>query len=126
MPEHVSQAEQPAAIVPGKVRDRIERLRGAVMAETHLEAVETRVIEITPDRPLFKALYNNAISNQLVRKLEPRLLEHGWTLDPEALSATIVGMLSDWNERGILAGLPLSSGNFDDMSDLVYNKLLQG
>jgi hypothetical protein len=116
----------PAAIVPGKVRDRIERLRGAVTAEAHLEMVETHVIEVTPDKPLFGALYNNAISNQLVRKLEPRLVERGWTLDREALAATIVSILSKWNERGILAGLPLSSGNFDNMSNLVYEKLLQG
>ena len=116
----------PAGIVPGTVRDRIERLRSAVTADTELDAVETRVVEVIPDFPVFNTTYNNALSSQFARRLQPRLIEHGWTLDTEALASAIIGILLDWNSKGMFAGLPLCASHFDGMVDLLYERLLRG
>jgi hypothetical protein len=112
-----------AGMLPGKVRERIEHLRGTFSA---VDRIETRVVEVTPDYPLFDSLYMNAISNRLVHRIQPRLLENGWRPDAGALATAISVILSTWSERGILPGLPLTSDGFDQVTDLVYERLLQG
>lgn len=114
----------PAGVVPGTVRERIERLRAASAIDTKLEAVDTRVIEATPDLPAFSTLYNNSVCNHLVLRLAPRLQEHGWAYEPDALAAAISKVLATWNRRGIFLTLPLRAEHLDAMTGLVYEKLL--
>lgn len=115
----------PAGIVPGAVRDRMERLRTAVTGDMGAYAVETRVTEVTPDLPVFNTLCNNSLCAQFARRLEPRLLKHGWAPDPETLARAISGIFSDWNSKGIFLTLPLRPDHLDATEDLIFERLLQ-
>jgi len=115
----------PAGILPGAVRNRIERLRAAVAAHMESDAVEAHVMEVTPDLPAFNTLYNNAICAQFAYRLEPRLLELGWSSDSEELALAISEILSDWNAKGIFLGLPLLPAHLDRMTELLYKNLLR-
>jgi hypothetical protein len=113
----------PAGIVPGTIRDRIEKLR-VTAVDMGPDAVGTRVIEATSDLPVFSTLYNNSLCNQLVLRLAPRLREQGWTCDPEILAAAIFRILAYWNREGIFLTLPLRADHLDAMTELVYEKVL--
>ena len=113
----------PAGLVPGTVRERIERLR-AVTADLGADAIETRVIEATPELPAFGTVYNNALCHQFVSRLAPRLREQGLTCNSEALAAAISGVLEEWSKGGILLDLPLRTDHLDAVTELVYKRLL--
>lgn len=114
----------PAGIVPGMVRDRIERLRTSTAINIVPEGVETRVIEATTDLSIFSVLYNNSLCNHLALRLAPRLSEHGWTCDLETLAGAIFKILANWNKKGIFLTLPLHADHLDAMTDLVCKRLL--
>lgn len=115
----------PAGIVPGTVRECIERLRKGLVDDAGVESVATRVAEITPDWPAFNSLYNNAVSTQLVLRLEPQLVRDGWSTDREKLGVAISRILAAWNSKGIYLGLPLGQARLDAIALHVYGRLLQ-
>jgi len=115
----------PAGIDQSSVRERIERLRAVVADHLETDAVTTRVLEVNPDHSVFGSFYNNALCNQFARRLEPRMLEHGWAPDFEALAGAISSILSDWNGKGMYVGLPLREDHLESMTDLLFKRLLR-
>lgn len=114
----------PAGLVPGIVRERIESLREGLGGDFDADAIVTRVIETTPDIPLFNKLLNNGVSNQLARHLQPRLREHGWETDLPALAQAVSDVLTTLNSRGLYAAVPLRPAHFAEMAELVLKRLL--
>lgn len=115
----------PAGIVPGAVRQRIEKLRGAIAAANQSQMIDTHVIEATPDIPIFTTIYNNAACNHITFRLAERLRERGWTSDQQDLGRAVVRILADWNKKGILLTLPLSAGHLEGMTEVIYKGLLR-
>jgi hypothetical protein len=114
----------PTGIVTSALHDRIERLRTFIVADAGPDAVETEVVEATPDLPVFGTLYDNSVCNQIVLRLVRRLREQGWSSDVEILSRTIGTILATWNKRGISPILPLRADDLDAMTRVVHAKLL--
>lgn len=114
----------PAGIVPGTVRDRIERLRAALDGRSGVDCVDASVLEITPDLPVFNILYNNALSTQLASRVEPRLAQEGWTADREVLTGAIWRIVSGWNGKGLILSLPLGRDRIDSLANIVFEHLL--
>jgi hypothetical protein len=115
---------EPAGIVPGTVRDRIEKLRSVSAADHGLDTVETRVIEATPDLPVFSTLYNNSVCNEFALRLAPRLRKQGWISDPQTLEGAIFRIVAGWNKKGIFLTIPLHTEHLDAMTEIIYERLL--
>lgn len=114
----------PAGIVPGTVRDRIEKLRTLCAIDMKPESIQAQVIEATPELPIFSTLYNNSLCNNLVLRLVPRLSEQGWTCEPETFACALFKILSNWNRKGIYPTLPLHAHHLDAITEFVYKRLL--
>jgi len=116
---------EPAAIAPARVREQIEKLPAAFADHVKPNAITTNVIEVAPDFLDFNVLYNNALCSQFAPRIELRMLESGWRPDIESLTAAISSIVSDWNNSGMFLAMPLRKEQFESMSDLLYDKLLQ-
>ena len=94
---------------------------------THMEAsaITTEVIEVTPELPAFRTLYDNALCNQFARRMEPRLRERGWAPDIDGVAGAISAILGDWNEQGMALGLPFRRDHLEGMTELMFKNLLQ-
>lgn len=114
----------PAGIVTSAVRNRLEKLRSATIADIGSDAIETQVIEATPDLAIFNTLYNNSVGNLFALRLAPRLREQGLAPDVELLPDSIVRILADWNKKGVFPALPLRTDHLNAMTELIYDKLL--
>jgi hypothetical protein len=115
----------PARIVPGAVRERIERLRAGFAERMEPDAIGTRVLEVTPDLSFFSALYNNALSNHFARRAGSRLLKSGWAPDFKELAGAISSVLSDWNGKGMYLGFPLSEEHLESITDMLVKRLMK-
>jgi hypothetical protein len=115
----------PARIVPGAVRERIERLRAGFAERMEPDSIGTRVLEVTPDLSIFSALYNNALSNHFARRSGARLLESGWAPDVKALAGAISAVLSDWNGKGMHIGFPLCEEHLESITDMLVKRLMK-
>jgi hypothetical protein len=114
----------PARLLTPAVRERMQRLGTATTAEMRPDQLETEVIEVTSDFPVFATVYRNAISGQIAQRMMARLRERGWTSDVEILGGTIAAILANWEKSGILPALPLRADQFDTMTEIVYEKCL--
>lgn len=114
----------PARLLTPAVRERMERLGTATTAEMRPDQLETEVIEMTSDLPVFATAYRNAICGQIAQRMMARLREQGWTSDVEILAGTIAAILANWEKSGILPALPLRADQFDTMTKIVYEKCL--
>ncbi len=112
----------PNGLVTNKVRDRLGRLRNIMAEQSGADDVDTEVIEITPERPVFEKLYRNAICNQIALRLMSRLREQGWTANVETLAGTILSALSDWSDKGVDPPLPIHGDQLDAITEIIHEK----
>lgn len=115
----------PARIIVDAVRERIERLRAVFADYLEIDAITTRVHQVSPDLLIFDKFYNNALCNLFARSLESRILEQGWVFESDALAGAISSILSDWNGKGMYLGLPLGEDHLESMTDLLFKRLLR-
>lgn len=112
----------PDGLVTDKVRDRLGRLCNNMLAQTAADDVDTEVIEVTPESPVFETLYHNAICNQIALRLSSRLHKQGWNSNVQTLAAEIFDTLSSWQRKGIAPSLQIHGQQLDAMTEIIHRK----
>jgi hypothetical protein len=115
----------PAGIVTETVREQMKELQAELSNHVEADAITTDVIEVTPELPAFRSLYDNALCNQFARRLEPRLRERGWAPDTDSVAGALSAIVDAWNEQGMSLGLPFRQHHFESMTELLFKSLLQ-
>ena len=115
----------PAGIVTEAVGEQMKALQAELSNQVEADSITAEVIEVTPELPAFRTLYDNALCNLFARRVEPRLRECGWAPDTDGVAGAISAILGEWNDRGMPLGLPLRQDHVDGLTELMLKNLLQ-